>query len=114
MLGTVAGRILFLHRFALLGWCLGLLSYVALIASFYPSIRDNTALLEAMKAYPEQMRAFVFITGGAFTPRATHFLDRVANLRLDKPCAAHELREAVRVILRSTDAPESRRAMRPG
>jgi PAS domain S-box-containing protein len=34
---------------------------------------------------PRLARAVVFLTGGAFTPRAQEFLARVENLRLDKP-----------------------------
>jgi hypothetical protein len=37
------------------------------------------------------MRAFVFMTGGAFTERAQSFLDEVQNPCLDKPFARREL-----------------------
>jgi PAS domain S-box-containing protein len=40
---------------------------------------------------PEVMRAFVFMTGGAFTERAQSFLDEVQNPCLDKPFARREL-----------------------
>jgi DNA-binding NtrC family response regulator len=34
---------------------------------------------------PEVASRFVFVTGGAFTPRAREFLDAVAAPRLEKP-----------------------------
>ena len=34
---------------------------------------------------PEQADRVVFMTGGAFTPRAREFLARLPNLRLEKP-----------------------------
>jgi signal transduction histidine kinase len=37
----------------------------------------------------------VFVTGGAFTPRAREFLDRVDNPRLDKPVDVARLREVI-------------------
>lgn len=38
----------------------------------------------------------VFITGGAFTPTARHFLESVPNPTLEKPFEAEALRELVR------------------
>jgi CheY-like chemotaxis protein len=40
---------------------------------------------------PEATRAFVFMTGGAFTARAQNFLDGVDNPCLDKPFVRREL-----------------------
>jgi signal transduction histidine kinase len=40
---------------------------------------------------PEQAQRIIFLTGGAFTPRAREFLDRVPNPRLEKPVGATEL-----------------------
>ena len=34
---------------------------------------------------PEHARRMIFLTGGAFTPSAREFLNRVDNLRVDKP-----------------------------
>jgi PAS domain S-box-containing protein len=44
---------------------------------------------------PEQASRIVFLTGGAFTPRARDFLDRVTNLRVEKPFDAMQLRTLV-------------------
>jgi signal transduction histidine kinase len=44
---------------------------------------------------PEQARAMVFLTGGAFTPRGREFLASVANTCLDKPVDITSLRSLV-------------------
>jgi DNA-binding NtrC family response regulator len=36
-------------------------------------------------AEPEQAKKMVFMTGGAFTPRAASFLERVPNPQVEKP-----------------------------
>jgi CheY-like chemotaxis protein len=41
---------------------------------------------------PEQAERMIFMTGGAFTPAAREFLDRVSNPRLEKPFDANVLR----------------------
>jgi signal transduction histidine kinase len=51
---------------------------------------------ELVKIAPDQADAMVFITGGAFTPRARAFLDRVKNERFEKPFNATQLRALVR------------------
>jgi PAS domain S-box-containing protein len=57
---------------------------------------------------------FVFLTGGAFTPRAREFLEKVSNPKLEKPVARAELLAAVSSMAR-LGAPESHaRAMTPG
>jgi FixJ family two-component response regulator len=40
-------------------------------------------------------RRVVFMTGGAFTPKAREFLDRVDNARIDKPVDIKHLRQLV-------------------
>jgi hypothetical protein len=42
----------------------------------------------------------VFLTGGAFTPRAQEFLDRVSNLRVEKPIDAQSLLALIDSLLR--------------
>jgi two-component system cell cycle sensor histidine kinase/response regulator CckA len=49
---------------------------------------------------PEQARRFVFLTGGAFTPKSRTFLERVKNLRIDKPFEVSGLRAMVAERLR--------------
>lgn len=44
---------------------------------------------------PDVARRIVFMTGGAFDPTMSDFLNSVPNRRLDKPFDAQELRDAV-------------------
>ncbi|WP_407737800.1 two-component regulator propeller domain-containing protein [Hyalangium sp.] len=44
------------------------------------------------KAAPERARRMVFITGGAYTPSARSFLERVSNPRVEKPFDMEKLR----------------------
>jgi len=50
---------------------------------------------ELMKVRPRDAARVIFLTGGAFTPTAREFLDRVPNLRVDKPFEASHLRSIV-------------------
>jgi signal transduction histidine kinase len=43
-----------------------------------------------------QARRIVFMTGGAFTPRAVKFLESVDNVRIEKPLDRNALRAAIR------------------
>jgi len=45
---------------------------------------------------PELVEHVVFLNGGAFTPRATAFLEQTNIVRLDKPFRLEELRQVVR------------------
>ncbi len=49
---------------------------------------------------PDQASRMIFLTGGAFTPRAMEFLAQVPNPRLDKPFEADQLRVLVREVVR--------------
>jgi CheY-like chemotaxis protein len=51
---------------------------------------DEVAILD-----PSLQERIVFVTGGAFTEAAHDFLERVANLRLEKPVDPAVLRETV-------------------
>jgi hypothetical protein len=44
----------------------------------------------------------VFVTGGAFTPEANAFLDKVTNVRLEKPFDVERLRETVQSSVKVT------------
>jgi PAS domain S-box-containing protein len=48
---------------------------------------------------PDLARRIVVLTGGAFTPRAREFLDRVPLPRCEKPFDSGELRELVRKVM---------------
>jgi DNA-binding NtrC family response regulator len=51
------------------------------------------------RKYPEVARRIVFITGGAFTPRAAQFIQQVENLRVEKPFDPKNLRTLIRDLL---------------
>ena len=48
---------------------------------------------------PALARQVVFITGGAFTPRAMEYLARAGNLRIDKPFDNANLRRLVAQLI---------------
>jgi hypothetical protein len=56
----------------------------------------HAALLEIA---PQQAEAMLFLTGGAFTPRARAFLDRVSNATIDKPFDSIALKAGVRRLV---------------
>ncbi|MSP59876.1 MAG: PAS domain S-box protein [Myxococcales bacterium] len=55
---------------------------------------------ELGRVAPEQVDRMIFVTGGAFTPRAREFLDRVPNQRIEKPFDLNQLRAIIRDRLR--------------
>ena len=50
---------------------------------------------------PDQARRFVFMTGGAYSPRVQKFLESVDNPRIEKPLERATLRAAIRAQLSS-------------
>ena len=50
---------------------------------------------EVARLAPEQAERMIFMTGGAFTPAAHEFLDRVPNDRIEKPFDAPQLKQLV-------------------
>jgi len=56
---------------------------------------------------PEQANRVVFMTGGAFTPRAREFLARLPNLRLEKPFDLGHVLAMVNAHLEHSAAPAS-------
>jgi PAS domain S-box-containing protein len=55
---------------------------------------------ELQKAAPDQLERVIFISGGAFSPRARQFLTEVRNLRVEKPFDIGNLRTLVRERVR--------------
>ena len=49
---------------------------------------------------PKMAARVVFVTGGAFTPEANAFLDRISNERMEKPFHFQQLRELVRKFVK--------------
>lgn len=61
---------------------------------------SGAALYDAIAAAaPEQLPSVVFLTGGAYTPAARAFMDRVPNPRLEKPFDVAELRAVLRAVI---------------
>ena len=63
MPGSVVAKSLRDLRRGFAWWVVGLGSYVALIASVYPTIRDNPELDKLVESYPEALRAFIAFGG---------------------------------------------------
>ncbi|MBI5497132.1 MAG: PAS domain S-box protein [Deltaproteobacteria bacterium] len=58
-------------------------------------------LYEALvQRFPEHAAKMIFMTGGAFTPRAAAFLERVPHKRLHKPVDADDLKALIRGVLK--------------
>jgi PAS domain S-box-containing protein len=65
-----------------------------------PEMTGMELYTELGKLAPEQRDQVVFVTGGAFTPRAREFLERVPNARVEKPIDFQNLRLLLRSLKR--------------
>jgi CheY-like chemotaxis protein len=65
-----------------------------------PEMTGMELYAELGKLAPEQRERVVFVTGGAFTPRAREFLERVTNARVEKPIDFQNLRLLLRSLQR--------------
>jgi CheY-like chemotaxis protein len=65
-----------------------------------PHVTGMDFYAELTQLEPEQAHRIVFLTGGAFSPRARSFLDEAPNLRLEKPFNQGDLKRIVRERLR--------------
>jgi PAS domain S-box-containing protein len=65
-----------------------------------PEMTGMELFAEMGRMAPEQTERVIFVTGGAFTPRAREFLDRVPNARIEKPIDFQNLRVLVRNVIR--------------
>jgi signal transduction histidine kinase len=54
---------------------------------------------ELLRTHPQQAEHIVFMTGGAFTPHAREFLDRVPNGRVEKPFDVQHLRSLIQSLV---------------
>ena len=68
---------------------------VVLCDLMMPDISGIDVFESLEKQQSELLSRFVFMTGGVFTDRASDFLDRIPNERLQKPFDANTLRSAV-------------------
>jgi CheY-like chemotaxis protein/two-component sensor histidine kinase len=61
-----------------------------------PELTGMDLHAELEKIAPDQAARMVFVSGGAFTPRAREFLERVPNARVEKPIDLQNLRVLLR------------------
>ena len=52
--------------------------------------------------FPELQARMAFMSGGAFTPRAREFVERVENPKIAKPISLADLERAIADLLRSS------------
>ncbi len=64
-----------------------------------PNVTGVDFFHELERLAPEEVSKIVFLTGGAFVTQAREFLDKVPNLRLDKPFSPERLRSIVARLL---------------
>jgi CheY-like chemotaxis protein len=67
-----------------------------------PEMNGEDVYREATRRWPQLAPGFVFVTGGAFTPRGRQFLANVDAPVLEKPFRMHEVRKLVSARLRAT------------
>jgi two-component system cell cycle sensor histidine kinase/response regulator CckA len=64
-----------------------------------PEMSGMDFYAELARRFPNAARRVVFVSGGAFTPKAQAFLDSVPNLCMDKPIDPKQLRDRVQQFL---------------
>jgi ABC-2 type transport system permease protein len=61
----LARRGLLDHRRALVGWCVGIIGYSALLASIFPSFHGSGDLQKLVERYPDALKQLLGIAGGS-------------------------------------------------
>ncbi len=69
-----------------------------------PEMTGSDLFAALTEAAPDQASRIIFITGGAFSPAAQQFLERVANPCFEKPCDIQKLRSAIRQQIASVQS----------
>ena len=77
---------------------------VVLCDLLMPSMSGMDLYRELRERLPGTEQRMVFMTGGAFTPRAAEFLSTVTNPRLEKPFDLNQVRQLVRKLSRQKPA----------
>lgn len=70
------------HRRALVGWCLGIAAYVAMIAAIFPSIESSPEFDRLVESYPEALKALFGLEGGSITTGAGYLDVELFSLML--------------------------------
>ena len=60
-----------------------------------PEISGMDVFAHIARTRPTMGKRFVFMTGGAFTPKAREFLESIANEHIEKPFSIRDLRNLV-------------------
>jgi ABC-2 type transport system permease protein len=63
------------HRKALVGWCVGAVAYIALIAAIFPSLAGSGSLDKLVQNYPDVLKSLFGISGGGSLSSGAGFLD---------------------------------------
>ena len=63
------------HRRALAGWCLGMIGYVALVVSIFPSIKGSADFNNLVEHYPDALKSLFGISGGGDITSGAGFVD---------------------------------------
>lgn len=63
------------HRRALVGWCVGIAAYVALVASIFPSIESSPELNDLIESYPDILKSLFGIAEGGNLTSGAGYLD---------------------------------------
>ena len=83
MAAELARRGLLDHRRALLGWCLGIVGYVALVVSIFPSIKGSADFDKLVQNYPDALKSLFGIgAGGSITSGAGYIDAELFSLML--------------------------------
>lgn len=64
-----------------------------------PELTGIDVYKELRRIAPEQADCIIFLTGGAFSNGAQHFLDGISNPWFEKPCNLDTLRAAIRDVV---------------
>jgi CheY-like chemotaxis protein len=70
-----------------------------------PQVTGMDVHAELIRLDADQASRMVFITGGAFTPRARRFLESVQNHRVEKPFDMQGLVALVNALVRRATSP---------
>ena len=63
------------HRRALVGWCVGAVAYIALIAAIFPSLAGSGSLDKLVQNYPDVLKSLFGISGSGSLSSGAGFLD---------------------------------------
>ena len=71
----LARRGLLDHRRALVGWCLGIVGYVALVTSIFPSIKGSADFKDLVRHYPDALKSLFGLGQGGDITSGAGFID---------------------------------------